>query len=1177
MGSMFGTRMRGRLLGAFVIVTVLLCGGTVFTPAAEAAPPAAPWTSPPSIGSWVPLDTPRGSIDVKVVAPGLAVYPGELADGTIDVWTGMVPAPALPQARQEAFVARAEALIGFLQKTRNGAALLSWFGKLAPLPDESGSWVRPNSTFSSNGQAVAINNVMAISPTGTWGTHHRDAPSAISGEGSVSVLTVPETMEPVTHQQGSSTTQMLMPDATAFHEYVHALRGLAGYVANPLVHVPLVLPIDGVLFPHTAPLEEALTTGSPLLLMSARGYTIQADGTIALNTDTTVLNALTVASDREAALVRRYGPRPGGDFSSVTTGRLLSQGFTEYGYQVERGMDPRQGYSKIALPSALLDFGWKDTSVSAFIEALNGYTRADQTDPSNSRWLRRSDPPGGAACGSGSNATCLWSRGPSAPSATAAKARTDHDAAAAAGRPVVATPAGVPRLSPGQIDSMSVPDILAWARGQFDQTVRSHGGFGSLDDPGKTFIGLPETRNLLNRAHPDSSPAAGEGLDAMDYLDWLSSLKTAFGSDVSHLQTAATLTAMVPVLAESLGIAAAVEAGDKAAIAANAVSLLSTLLSVVITNPVVGTAVGMVAMLVVSFIYAATMPDPSPVAREHLKRHRDSAFADLIPRLATDFARVLSEGFALSQAQQLVALGVVDAGIDHKAELAAEKDPLSGAMLADEAQRAKQALHAQAQESLRVQRANLMAAAKTAFRELIATEVTDAETQQVITDTVLPLYSHAGQGYAWSDGKGTVTPGWVYFAAVAQQQGDYYCLHGRSAPWIPRTAADFAAGADLRDCSNVIYEMNTTFVPNVIALRSTALTAPPTATLDQAVDAALAVPDTAQNLTAATVPPPGTPARDRPWRITYPVPSPATPAAGGTTARAETDGLILGEGRAGHRIQVRDQDGDVYCTTDVNIYGTWGCRTSSLIAPGFTLTIWENDSDLGASATAPGTRLTITGPTGTPDPAASLDIRGTGTPGHDLVVTLHPPAADGQPATARSIHVGADSTWSCTIPANTLRPGSAYSVTAADKSIFDTRSISFTTTGAAPTPPPAPFEESYEAETCSTGGTTFTLPNGQRARRYAAGQEAAFTVTVPTPGTYTFELTYNATTRGGDTLVTAYPGTSSINAGRLQISTGTTRVTTTLTLPGGISNITLVPPPGAALPDIDKIRLSSAR
>src|SRR4051794_2046628 len=45
----------GRLVAGVAVASVLLAGGVVHSPSAQAAPPAAPWTSQPVVGSWVPV------------------------------------------------------------------------------------------------------------------------------------------------------------------------------------------------------------------------------------------------------------------------------------------------------------------------------------------------------------------------------------------------------------------------------------------------------------------------------------------------------------------------------------------------------------------------------------------------------------------------------------------------------------------------------------------------------------------------------------------------------------------------------------------------------------------------------------------------------------------------------------------------------------------------------------------------------------------------------------------------------------------------------------------------------------------------------------------------------------------------------------------------------------------
>lgn len=345
----------------------------------------------------------------------------------------------------------------------------------------------------------------------------------------------------------------------------------------------------------------------------------------------------------------------------------------------------------------------------------------------------------------------------------------------------------------------------------------------------------------------------GGGLDALAFGQWLTSLRDAFRTDTSNLETASTLTAMVPLLGESMGLAVAVQQGDKSAIAAGAVSLLGSVMSLLVSNPAVGVAIGMIGMLIVSFIHAASMPDPNPVAMEHLKNHRDKAFADMIPELARDFTLAMSEGFATSQGQQIVALGLSTAAIERTRDAALSADPAHAATITEQAATATAALRTQLQDSLTSQHDKLISSLKTAFRDLVKSEVSKPEVERIVTDTVFPLPELPGR-YSWDDGVGGVNAGWVYLAAVAASEKEFYCLYGRDQWATPRTPEEFANGASLQDCTNVLYVMNNMYVPNVKKLRTMSIMAPSDTVLDQAVDAALASPETAKYLTVATLP-----------------------------------------------------------------------------------------------------------------------------------------------------------------------------------------------------------------------------------------------------------------------------------------------------------------------------------
>ncbi|MEN0086136.1 MAG: hypothetical protein AAGC66_15325 [Leifsonia sp.] len=412
---------------------------------------------------------------------------------------------------------------------------------------------------------------------------------------------------------------------------------------------------------------------------------------------------------------------------------------------------------------------------------------------------------------------------------------------------------GVHWISPDRIRQMSVDELLDWSKIQFEAVVQANGSYGGVgEEDDKAFVGLPGTREVLN-----ATKAVGVGdfggvlFDGVAFVGWTKSLRTAFGEDTSNLETAATLTAMIPVLGEVLGLAVAIKDGDKTEIAANAVALVASVLAFASSDPAVALTIGLVGLLIVSFIHAFSMPDPSPIAMEHLKQHRDEAFARMIDDLAADYVQVMSESFAVSQGQQVIAAGLAAASLDRNAEIAAKADPARATSIREEATVAKAALQSDLQASLDVQRANLQAGVKNAFRELVKTEVAKPETVKTVTDTVFPLYEGNG-GYAWDAGTGKVTPGWVYFAAEAGEQ--YYCLHERGLDYKERTAADFAAGADLQDCDRVIYAMNATYVPNVKALRSIPLPTPSDQVLDAAVDTALANEQTRKNLTVFTIP-----------------------------------------------------------------------------------------------------------------------------------------------------------------------------------------------------------------------------------------------------------------------------------------------------------------------------------
>lgn len=1037
-------------------------------------------------------------------------------------------------------------------------------------------------TFSSGGDPTAINLIMGISPKDEWESVTLHEERGRNGEGSASFMNVPEDVGPTTTHVGNNVT-MLMPDIVAFHELSHAWRHLNGYAASADTKddVTVTVDVEGKPHPHRVALDEALTTGSPLLLMAALGYDVGADGRIAIKPDPRVAEAIRVASEREAALLREHGPSPDGLVAPITTARTLGQGMTEHLYVTDRGMPTRETYPILrGSTGEVFSFGLADESVAFFEDMLNGYQPNDVTDPWGSAWLKKKAPAGGdAACGSGMRAVCESTGWDGPLSDGSAKVLEDYRTATGAGKPILSTSSGGPVLSPSTAASFSVKELLVLAKGQFDLTVRTMGSFGRAGESGKTFVAMPQTRELLNRMDLHLHSASGKALDGLDVVDWLKSVKGAFGADVSNLQTAATMTAMVPLFAESLGLAAAVQAGDKLGIAANVLALLTSIASFFITNPTVGIMVGLIGMLIVSFMYAFSAPDPSPVAVQYLKEHRDKAFAELVPQLAKDFTHVVSEAFALSQAQQLVALGMTDAAIDRAAEQAAIAEPVDGWSYAEEAATTKAELHAQLQTSLTAQKAGLTASMKTAFRELVTAEAADPATQKLVTNEVLPLFEHPGGGYAWANPDGSVTAGWEYFVAVAESNQEWACLNGRIPGGTKRTAADFAAGADLSDCPDTIYVMNTRYVPNVKTLYSTRLTVPSAAVLDQAIDTGLQAATTMRNLTALTVPGPVTTVKDRPWRLVRPlVGAPAT--IEGTPK--PIPGLLNGHGKAGHTIQVRDQDAHAHCTTKVNTYGTWGCITSDLIAPGATLSLWEGDVSLGVSTTVAGTPLTIAAP----DPNAvapdgTVTLRGTGTSGHPLTLTLHHPAGDQPAATDLGVSTGggaapkvaADGTWSYTIPSGTLLPGRTYSVSVADKSVYEHRSVTFTTTGTRPSAPTIPFEATYEAETTATGGTVFALSNGQQARKYSADEESSIPVTVPAAGQYAVTITYSAASRGNNTLLSVYPNNSSITVQRTAITSSATRAIVSLTLKAGANSITLVPPPGKQLPDIDRLTL----
>lgn len=427
--------------------------------------------------------------------------------------------------------------------------------------------------------------------------------------------------------------------------------------------------------------------------------------------------------------------------------------------------------------------------------------------------------------------------------------------AAAEPSSAVSLPNGVPSLSAAEVRSMSVQELLDWSRTQFDAVVREQSSFGGVGEAEKAFVGLPKTRDVLNATKAGGAAGIGAGLDGVAFIKWIESLKTAFDEDTSNLETAATLTALVPVLGESIGLAVAVKDGDKAGIATGVVSLVTSMLTLIASNPAAGVVIGMIALLVTSFIHAFTMPDPAPVAVANLKAARDKAFANMLPELASDFVRVVSEGFAVSQGRQVVSLGLAEASIDDNAQRAAHAEPAHAGSIAAAAESAKKTLRTHLQASLTQQLGTTVRSVKAAFRESVKAEIAKPETAQVITDKVFPLYEGNG-GYAWDARNGKPTPGWAYFAAEAESNQEFYCLYGRYEPYTKRTAADFAAGADLQDCDSVIYIMQYTFVPNVKKLRSTPLSMPSDAVLEQAVDTALANagPETVKNLTLARIP-----------------------------------------------------------------------------------------------------------------------------------------------------------------------------------------------------------------------------------------------------------------------------------------------------------------------------------
>ncbi|MCH0566228.1 ricin-type beta-trefoil lectin domain protein [Streptomyces sp. MUM 2J] len=536
---------------------------------------------------------------------GIAVYPGVLLTNgsvtkSVPNWP---PAEVRGQAAQD-FLNRTWAELDEIASNPEGVRALRAMGEASPLPASGGtaayqfhdvgssapSDVKTVITHAPQGddyQAVKLGAPYSeVAASGTW-----------TGEGQgtgVTFIEVPDHIHGALTAEGANFGTR--PATALFHELIHALRGLLGFVPATVPataggspgRVSVTYPVDDFtdpssMFMMTTNAEELITHGGRAGLKAAFGakwYTAW----LSINADPYAAKSVGIAATavkaapRNAAVARTLkvrkaiADRPVSELSFVDASSIAQPSRPAY------NAPPNATRYRFAPASG---------------KTWRALTQDDYEDPLQSSSLTKTEYRAGtwvATCPAGNPVFGCYDSSRAATSEEIKEAQ-DFQAADAASKVVEESPEGlIVRGMPAEDLPVYAQTMVAEAESAYRSAAPSDlakvGFTSNLRDSwrnrAKVFVPLGGATSASGKASGILSPKLTEAFSDLNtaatpamVLLWINSMQQAFSADSSDLDKATATLALVPVVGQLLGIADSAIHQDPAGITANVLTLLA--------------------------------------------------------------------------------------------------------------------------------------------------------------------------------------------------------------------------------------------------------------------------------------------------------------------------------------------------------------------------------------------------------------------------------------------------------------------------------------------------------------------------------------------------------------------------------------------------------------------------
>ncbi|MFI7357147.1 hypothetical protein ACIBTP_24830 [Streptomyces avidinii] len=562
------------------------------------------------------------------------------------------------------FLNRAWGQLDEIASNPEGVRMLKAMGEAYPLPSTAAGYDNRFSNVGAPGDPSPVKTVITRAPPGgAWETRYRSSggrtdgvslTNSWAGEGSgaaSSFITVPEYVDGLYTSKGKLFA--MRPATTLFHELVHALRKVVGFVPlenqSKSVRVSEKVPdpatgwLDEGWWLVETNAEELITHGSKSGLRETfgakkwtLGFTVKADPyaarSVQIATDVAAKNPGDQLIQRTLQVRVMLSKSPVSETGFVKASPIAQPHRPTYG-------TPQN------LPNVRFELGSR--------VAWDHLSQNDLNEPERSASLVKQQTPApvaGTACGGAPFSGCFYSV--RKPTTTETREAEEFHAAVEGGKVLQASP------EMEIVASLSPEEIPVYARASVRSAASSYAAAraagSSVSEVGFTSDLTESWKNPGKVFHPFGGATSVEGVaparvsarlteswgifneavtPAMAAL-WINSVAEAFSQDAGDLTKAAVILAPVPVVGQLVGIADSVERRDALSGVVNALALMATV-SEMAGQPELAMLFGVVALVTT---VVAQMVDWATGKSEEAKEidARNQAWRDVMKKNVTE-------------------------------------------------------------------------------------------------------------------------------------------------------------------------------------------------------------------------------------------------------------------------------------------------------------------------------------------------------------------------------------------------------------------------------------------------------------------------------------------------------------------------------------------------------------